>query len=87
MAHEFAQVGSKSVNLSHVTHAEFDGAGNVLVALDSGGVLNFTGEAADALAKAVGRHDAKHATAKEAKADEKAAEADEPKKGHGHGKH
>ena len=82
MAHEFVKVGDCCVNVGNVTHVHFDGAGSASVFYVTGGSETFTGEAADALAKAVGRHDAKHATAKEAKADEKAAEADEPKKGH-----
>ncbi len=75
MAHEFLNVGQDVINLAYVYGAKFDGQGGVLLILASGG-HNYTGEEADAIAKALGRHDAKHATAKEAKA----VEAEEPSK-------
>ena len=81
MAHEFLNLAGHSISLSHVSHAIWED-GSVTLGMMGGPVLSFTGDDADAVAKALGRHDAKHATAKEAhaaeakvKAEEKAAEA------------
>ena len=94
MAHEFTKIGDCYANLSHVDHVHFDGAaGTAKVYYIGGAVETVAGEDADAVAKAVGRHDAKHATAKEAHAEEakvkaaaaaeaKAAEPEPPAKGH-----
>jgi hypothetical protein len=72
MATEFLQIGSTAIDSASVTHVEFDGTGGAKVFVVSGAVVEVTGDEADEVAKAFGRHDAKHLTAKEAKADAKA---------------
>ena len=78
MAHEVVNLSGTAVATGHVTHVEFDG-GVAKVFLGSGAALMLSGEDADTVAKAFGRHDAKHLTAKEAKAEAKAAEVESPK--------
>lgn len=82
MAHDFVNAGNESINLAHVCNVKWDGEGGAVLGLSSGGAVQVTGEDADALAKKVGRHDAKHLTAKEAKADAKEEKAEA--KAHGH---
>lgn len=93
MAHDFVHVGCHSINSAHVCHVTCDGVGGVKLAMTSGECMTFTGEEADAVAKAFGRHDSKHLTAAEAKAEAKAEKAAEVKaeekaepKAHGHHK-
>ncbi len=66
MASEFIHVGKDTINLAYVYGAKWTDEGGVLLILASGG-HEYRGDDADVIAKALGRHDAKHVTAKEAK--------------------
>jgi hypothetical protein len=99
MPHELLHVANTGVNVDHVTHCTFDGEGGCKLFLSNGACVDVTGDDADTLAKKFGRHDARHVTAKAARADAKAeaeaAKAAEPapepepkSKAHGgHGAH
>ena len=88
MTHDFLNYGDQSVNLASVSSVTFDKAGGLTLHMTSGGAISVpAGDDADAIAKKLGRHDARHLTAKEAHAAAKAAEpepAKEAPKAHGH---
>jgi len=51
----FVHIGGYTVNLCHVCSAVWASDGSVVVGLDNGGTLKFSGAEADELAVAVGR--------------------------------
>jgi len=77
MAKEFMNLAGHSICVASISHVIWEDD-KVTVNFVGGGVLTgIAGDDADVIAKALGRHDAKHLTAKEAKAEEKAAAAAE----------